>query len=87
MVGFDYKFYTKKANKTRHVPHRDRVVTFWNVLFYVVLVLGGMLAGIALCKLCPPFWNWLNNGWMESPWIPRAMFTVGAVCITAARCM
>ena len=64
-----------------------RCASIWNVLFYVVLVLGGMLAGIALCKFCPPFWHWLNSGWMETPWIPKAMFTVGAVCITAARCM
>ncbi len=64
-----------------------RCASIWNVLFYVVLVLGGMIAGIALCKLCPPFWNWLNSGWMESPWIPKALLAVGGLCISVALCM
>lgn len=66
---------------------RDWKDTLVDVLMLFVILFAGVVIGIGLCKFCPPFWHWLNSGWMESPWIPRATFTVGAVCITAARCM
>ena len=53
-------------------------------LKWFLILLAGMLAGIALCKLCPAFWNWLNWDYVKTAWIPKVMFAVGALCIMAS---
>lgn len=77
----------KKRYNPAAKPCRDWKYILTDVLYALSLVFMGAVIGVVLCKCWPGFWNWLNSGWMESPWIPKAMFTVGAVCITAARCM
>ena len=66
---------------------RNRKDRFVDMMVAVNLILAGAAAGIALCKLCPPFWHWLNSGWMESPWIPKAMVAAGGLCISVALCI
>lgn len=77
----------EKHNIPAGEPCRDWRDTLADVLMLFTILLAGVVIGIGLCKFCPELWHWLNSGWMETPWIPRATFTVGAVCITVARCM
>ena len=57
----------------------------WDTLLRIVLAFGGMCAGIALCKLCPPFWYWLNSA--QATGIPIGMAAMGLLCIVAGLCV
>ena len=77
----------ERRNTPAGEPCRDWKDTLVDVLMPTAIGMAGVVIGICLCKLCPPFWHWLNSGWMESPWIPRALLAVGGLCISAALCM
>lgn len=77
----------ERRNNPAGEPCRDWKETLKDVMLLIALVLFGVLIGICLCKLCPPFWHWLNSGWMETPWIPKALLAVAGLCISVALCM
>ena len=77
----------EKRNNPAGEPCRDWKDTLADVLMLFVILLAGVVIGIGLCKFCPEFWHWLNGGWMETPWIPKALLAVAGLCISVALCM
>lgn len=85
--------YEDEIMKTAHKripaaePCRDWKDTLVDVLLMIAILIVGIVIGIGICKCCPPFWSWLNSGWMEAPWIPKALIAAGGLCISVALCI